>query len=136
MKELFVLLVFVGSAFGQSKSSDDIEHAPTAAQCQADRALWNSQYPTWVDAIDSGRPFSTPLGQIGIVELLARRKEMTDCQAIDTRSEALYKEVYYYMNTIVAKRCLAYIFQTGKSEDYAIWEAEQQKPQGKPPIPK
>jgi hypothetical protein len=38
MKRLLILSVFVLAAVGQ-----DVQHAPTVAQCQADQRLWSAE---------------------------------------------------------------------------------------------
>jgi hypothetical protein len=124
---LIVLLAFVGSIFAQTKPESAVQHAPTAEQCRADQRLWDSQFVAWSDAVNNGHHFSSPLGQLDMTELLSRRSEMQDCEAVNPTSLHDYRTMYYYLSTIIADHCITYFLTTGKVTEYIPWETEQRR---------
>lgn len=74
MKEIFlaVALLVATSAFGQA-----VEHAPTAAQCQADSALWTKKM---TDPADS---WALSAKDVSMRTLTKWGTEMTDCTTVD-----------------------------------------------------
>jgi hypothetical protein len=66
MKRLLILGIFVLVAVGQ-----DVQHAPTVAQCQADQRLWSSEI------IDD----TYPKPDIDVLQKWTR--EMRDCRKVD-----------------------------------------------------
>lgn len=68
-----ILVLFVLSAGGQ-----DIEHAPTVAQCQADQRLWDSK-------IESK---SEKLPDIGVLQRWS--SELRDCLTVDSQHQLQY----------------------------------------------
>jgi hypothetical protein len=72
MKRVLILSVFVLAAVGQ-----DVQHAPTVAQCQADQRLWLSH-------LEEDDPPHLPTFNV----LVSWESEMNDCRTIDsTNSE-------------------------------------------------
>jgi hypothetical protein len=75
MKRLLILGVFVLAAVGQ-----DVQHAPTVAQCQADQRLWLAK-------LESSPPDST----LPAYNVLTRwETEMKDCQDVDPSNHLKY----------------------------------------------
>jgi hypothetical protein len=65
MKNLFVIIAMLS----MGAAAQDIQHAPTAAQCQADIAVWKSQNKAYID----GLPVNT---------LVSRANELSDCSKV------------------------------------------------------
>lgn len=85
MKRLLILGVFVLTAVGQ-----DVEHAPTVAQCQADQRLWDSKLSAPAeDWAHSANDISSKTLNIWL-------KEMNACVVVDpnTRHEYVGTENY------------------------------------------
>lgn len=77
MKRLLILSVFVFVAVGQ-----DIEHAPTVAQCQADQRLWLSE----IEAND--KDSSVQLPDMSVLHQWLR--EMNNCITVDPENKTRY----------------------------------------------
>jgi hypothetical protein len=75
MKRLLVLSVFVLTAVGQ-----DVQHAPTVAQCQADQRLWLSEIEEHGDSPRLPK----------FLEVDERRLEMLACKAVDPENRWRY----------------------------------------------
>jgi hypothetical protein len=73
MKGLLILGIFVLAAVGQ-----DVEHAPTVAQCQADQGLWISEL------LDD----TYPKPDIDVLQKWTR--EMRDCKKVDPEHKVDY----------------------------------------------
>ena len=74
MKRLLILSVFVLAAVGQ-----DVQHAPTVAQCQADQRLWLS-------TIEEGDPPKLPR-----MPVIAKwNTEMLECERVDPDNMVKY----------------------------------------------
>jgi len=65
MKKLLVILAI----FTMGAAAQDIQHAPTAAQCQADIAVWKTQNKAHIEAL----PVNT---------LVGRANELSDCSKV------------------------------------------------------
>lgn len=89
--------------------------------------MWDSQFVTWTEAFNNGHPFLSPLGQTNIQELLNWPSEMQDCGSVDPVLRNNYERVRYYINAIIADRCIAYLVGSDKVREYERWEAEQQR---------
>jgi|ERR1700678_725033 len=74
MKRLLILSIFVLAALGQ-----DVQHAPTVAQCQADQRLWLSK-------IEEGDSPRLPKYDV----LSEWDSEMTDCRRVDPNNKWAY----------------------------------------------
>ena len=77
MERLLILGVFLLAAVGQ-----DIQHAPTVAQCQAERRLWFSKLE---ENDSSGLPAWNVLSKWG--------SEMSDCEDVDADNQSKYSHV-------------------------------------------
>jgi hypothetical protein len=59
--------------------STPVEHAPTAAVCQAEQQLWLVEYREWLGATDKTK---TTVNALTVSQILHRQIEMTDCTTI------------------------------------------------------
>ena len=75
MKRLLILGVFVLVAVGQ-----DVQHAPTVAQCQADQRMWVSELEE--DNSSSKLP--------SVHVLMGWTREMRDCERVDPENKVRY----------------------------------------------
>lgn len=73
------LLAALVLLFAVSSPTQEVEHAPTVAQCQADQALWLSKIEE-----DHGTD------DVTILTLQAWQKEMRQCQAVDQANHSKY----------------------------------------------
>ena len=71
------------------------------------------------------KPYAAPSFRI----VLNRRSEMQDCDAVDPTSLRDYEKMRYYINAVIANRCIAYLVATGTVKDYERWETEQRHKQ-------
>jgi predicted nucleic-acid-binding Zn-ribbon protein len=82
---LAAAILIVAPAFAQ-----EIQHAPTAAQCQADQRLWQSQAGEYFQAAKSHDVKNTVVVNLTAIELLARSMEMSDCYKVDSENFKMY----------------------------------------------
>jgi len=99
MKPFFLLLglFLVIPATGQ-------EHAPTAAQCQADAAVWGD---TQVENryLDAQTSDQTEIGRLSYREVAARMTEMGACRKVDPLRENKYYEISsFYSGVVLSSR--------------------------------
>jgi hypothetical protein len=105
-----ILILATAPAFAQQ-----IEHAPTAAQCQADVAVWYSpeastEYQKAQTAWTTDhKPNRTPGGKMKVMEAIARMDEMFDCQLVDPQKEDLYYRAGNFYYGIYADRAINFI---------------------------
>ncbi len=71
MKRIVVVLLLLFCVVSISLSQEPLEHAPTAAQCQADRAVWIKDFST-------GNIKNVP-----VTTLNGRAMEMGSCMDVD-----------------------------------------------------
>jgi hypothetical protein len=94
---LVVAVVLTASLIGQ-----DVEHAPTVAQCQADQRLWMSK-------LEGGNPSAIPeysvLGKWG--------DEMRDCQEVDPENKPTYYNTQEEIHDAQHLRMLHFIARHG-----------------------
>ena len=90
---LFLLLLIV-PATGQ-------EHAPTAAQRQADAALWGDTELENKFLHAYASPDQTEIGRLGWKEITARMAEMRDCRKVDPAREGRYYDIAVFYNNSV-----------------------------------
>jgi hypothetical protein len=93
MKRILILSVFVLVAVGQSQ---DVKHAPTVAQCQADQRLWLSELESDATSIT----FTTLRDWI---------IEMGDCRKIDPVHDWAYYNTYGEASGIGGLRMMTFI---------------------------
>jgi hypothetical protein len=91
---LLLAMLIVVPATGQ-------EHAPTAARCQADAAVWGDRQAE-ADCLDAGaEKNTTKIGGLGYKEVIARIGEMEKCVKIDPPGKDKYYEVAVFYNSSV-----------------------------------
>src|SRR5260370_30333770 len=79
---ILMIAIFVAfPVFGQG-----IQQAPTVAQCQADRALWQSQASFFFKQKTAYDIQNTLIMKLTAKEIRARSNEMGDCLTVDSRS--------------------------------------------------
>src|ERR1700733_5260164 len=107
MKRLLILGIFVLAAVGQ-----DVEPAPTVAQCQADQRLWLSK----LQESDSLRfPTFNVLPRWGF--------EMGDCEKVDPDNESKYYNIGAETHALQATRLLNFIDRHGLREKFLAEDA-------------
>ena len=105
-----ILILATAPAFAQQ-----VEHAPTAAQCQADVAVWYSaemstEYLNAQTAwITDRKPNKTPAGKMKVSEAIARMNEMFDCRLVDEEKSDLYQRAGNFYYGIYADRAIDFI---------------------------
>jgi hypothetical protein len=110
----FVFLMFLSaSGFAQ-------EHAPTAAQCQADERLWSSESKQ----ATAGTGFDLTIRRYSLNELIARSKEMMMCIPVDP-SRGKYESTAMLILSQIERRLTRYVQETGQAEKYDAWERQQ-----------
>jgi hypothetical protein len=72
----------------------EVQHAPTAAQCQADRAVWSVQADEWVQAeiahSDRGTANLSALNKMTVDGIHARAEELGTCNTVDPANQQMY----------------------------------------------
>lgn len=101
-------LLFVVTANAQ-------EHAPTAAQCQADAAVWGdsssqTEYNQAQTAFVKGNiPNKTDIAKLGLDEVIARQDEMANCMKVDRPSFNRYYDTQQFYHSIFTDRLFDFI---------------------------
>ena len=104
---LFGLLLVV-PATGQ-------EHAPTAAQCQADAAVWGDtdiriEFENAETAfLRNGTPNRTDVNRLAAEEVRARITEMAQCEKVDAPRITQYGDVASFYNEVFSARMFNFI---------------------------
>jgi hypothetical protein len=100
MKRLLVLvsLILTVSLVGQ-----EIKHAPTVAQCQADQRWWLSKLETL--------PVDTDLPSYATLSLWS--SEMVQCQKVDPPNEWKYYNVEGEVSDVQASRMIKFLGRQG-----------------------
>ena len=81
------------AAIAATAHAQEVQHAPTVAQCQADAALWQSQSGDFFRAHKSHDAKNTAVASLTAKELLARSIEMADCLTVDSGHDEDYSMV-------------------------------------------
>lgn len=100
MKRLLIVGVFVVAAVGQ-----DVQHAPTVAQCQADQRLWISR-------IEKGDSSNLPKWAV----ISGWYTEISDCEKVDPTHKWDYYNLAAEISATQARRMYHFI----KSHD--MWQ--------------
>jgi hypothetical protein len=116
MKQLAIAVCLLWGAVAFSQ-----DHAPVAAQCQADRKLWRAESVAATD----GSGFSPSMASLSVDDLLNRAKEMLECVVIDSQND--YNPTAALLLTLANKRLIRYLQETDQVERYTEWEKQQQK---------
>jgi hypothetical protein len=87
------LLLFVCQPIGAQNE----DHAPTLAQCHADRMLWTEQVIEYNNAeaqrLKNRTPNNSVIWKLPISKLIQRQDEMGDCEAVDPENVERYDDV-------------------------------------------
>lgn len=104
---VFIMLLVI-PATGQ-------EHAPTAAQCQADAAVWGdpavmTEFRNAETAfLTNGTPDRTVTNKLGYEEIIARMTELLDCEKVDPPRTAKYGDVASFYHEVLSGRWYNFI---------------------------
>jgi hypothetical protein len=117
MKLLILIfgLLFIVSAHAQ-------EHAPTAAQCQADVAVWGdssmeTEYNKAQTAfVNDNTPNKTDTAKLGVDEIIARQNEMIDCMKVDRPQFNSYLDAMQFYHSVIADRLFDFISR------HSLWD--------------
>jgi hypothetical protein len=102
MKRVLILGVFVLAAVGQ-----DVQHAPTVAQCQADQRLWLAE-------IEEGDSSKLPTVNI----LTKRSDELDDCQKVDPDNVGKYVNATSEIDILKATRMVHFLRRNGMFQKF------------------
>jgi hypothetical protein len=117
----FVILFVVPTATGQ-------QHAPTAAQCQADVAVWgdSSLRTAYNEAqtayVTNQTPNKTDVAKLDFQEVNDRQSEMIICTKVDTQNFDKYFDAMGFYHSVLADRLFNFVTRHNlwaqlKSED-------------------
>jgi hypothetical protein len=104
---LAVAIVIAVPALGQ-----DVEHAPTVAQCQADQRLWLSKLEA-----------NHGLDDVTVPTLVAWEHEMIKCEAVDPPNRLQYYNTWGEATAIEAWREHNFIKRHGLDEQFLAEDA-------------
>jgi hypothetical protein len=99
---LIAAILIAYPAFGQ-----EIKHAPTVAQCQADQRLWAAKLEQPHGQVVTAVPYST---------LMEWLREMGDCEDIDPAQHDLYMNTSGEAITAMASRLREFVYR------HKMWE--------------
>jgi hypothetical protein len=88
--------------FAVSSSTQEVEHAPTVAQCQADQALWISKLES-----------ETGVSTVKFRTLDAWQREMNDCKQVDETNSYKYFNVETEVEAEFSRREFDFIVRRG-----------------------
>jgi len=104
MKNLYAAILMVLAALVASPQVDPSDHAPTAAQCQADMRLWLEQVKDYdsalIDHVQKGTPNNSDLSRLQVQQLARRTVEMGECAAVDPGNLSVYQDVESGLDSI------------------------------------
>jgi hypothetical protein len=108
---LAVAILIAVPAIGQ-----EVEHAPTVAQCQADQRLWLSKLE------DDGN------GRHGLDDVTFRtlniwKKEMRQCEVVDPENSQKYYNTLSEAMVAIATRELSFIVRHGLADQFIAEDA-------------
>ena len=98
----FAMLVS-GHAFGQ-----DIEHAPTVDQCQADQRLWLSEVRD-----DGAKDWAHSATNTSARTLILWGHEMTICGNVDPNNDAVYSHTWQLIQLTLNSRVEDFVMRHG-----------------------
>jgi hypothetical protein len=99
-----ILLAALVLLFSVSSSTQEVQHAPTVAQCQADQALWLSKLQ---------KPHGRGTDDVGVTTMHKWQSEMNDCQSVDPANRRKYYETIVEAISEVETREMAFIYRHG-----------------------
>ena len=109
MKAAFIVLALLFSVPGIPQ---EVEHAPTVAQCQADQRFWISKLEA-----DHG------LDDVTVPTLIAWEHEMIKCEAVDPPNRIQYYNTWGEATAIEAWREHDFIKRHGLDEQFLAEDA-------------
>jgi len=80
----FATAILLFAVTATTVHTQDVQHAPAVAQCQADAVLWQSQSRDYFRAYKNHDAKNTTIANLTAKELLARSIEMADCLTVDS----------------------------------------------------
>lgn len=102
---LFMAAILIAHpVFGQ-----EIQHAPTVAQCQADQRLWQSQASEYFHTAKIPDVKNTVVLNLTAIELLARSMEMSDCYKVDSENVKMYSLTQCTYAQLFSERATNYL---------------------------
>jgi hypothetical protein len=102
MKRVLILGIFVLAAVGQ-----DVQHAPTGAQCRADQRLWDSQL------LVPDKDWAHSANDVSARTLLLWWSEMSDCFAVDPNNLSDYSQTERHVLLVRGSRMADFIERHG-----------------------
>lgn len=113
-KSAYIVVVFFFSVFVLVAGMQ--QHAPMAAQCQADAALWYGDSERRIEYINAeaahmkyGTPNKTEPNKLSFDEIQARIDEMNDCMDVDPKSLLKYSDTLNYYAGMERNRVFSFI---------------------------
>jgi|SRR5271163_1280020 len=88
-------------------SAQEVKHAPTVAQCQADQRLWAAKLE---------QPHGQGVMAVSYRTLMEWLNEMTDCEDVDPTQHDLYMNTSGETITAMATRLRAFVYR------HKMWE--------------
>lgn len=110
---LVAAVLIVAPAFAQ-----DVEHAPTAAQCQADSALWQSQAADFFRAGNPHDTNNTVIAKMTARQLQARANELGDCMKVDPTNATDYSGTQDNYMLLFLARAFAFVQRHNLSNQF------------------
>ena len=103
MKSLWPSLLILFVSLTTDVNAQEVKHAPTVAQCQADGRLWLKE------AERSGLDYET---------MEARARAMLDCESVDPANQRTYSNVGTTLIIDQAKRVRHFLFRHGLYDQF------------------
>ncbi|MFZ0737759.1 MAG: hypothetical protein WBL70_12565 [Candidatus Acidiferrales bacterium] len=102
-------LLSLNGSFGLAYSASAQEHAPLAAQCQADLAVWysldmDSEYTIAETARTEKTPNETEVNKLFLPEIFARTHELGECMEVDSSRRHEYFRASSFYAGVVSSR--------------------------------
>jgi hypothetical protein len=100
-KRFVFVMLFVGFLLVQKAQVQEVEHAPTVAQCQADQRLWLARLE---DTADTLPPYAT---------ISSWAKEMEECDSVDPDNQRRYYNVRGEIAAVILTRLEDFLNRQG-----------------------
>jgi len=114
MKYVLILAVVLMASLTVGQ---EVEHAPTVAQCQADQRLWFS----YLETKDSS--------QLPNIDVLSKwYKEMVECETVDPPNKFRYYNNEGEIESERFRRSMAFIYRHGLWEQFKAEDAAGKRP--------
>lgn len=96
-----IILAAMVLLFSVSSSTQDVEHAPTAQQCQADQALWMSKLE---ESSSPSSGWAHSANDVASRTLVIWSGEMNDCFAVDPDNKQKYLDTTEHIFAVMGAR--------------------------------